>query len=70
VAVGCDRLLDPNVNQPLQYLHWAGMKIQPGCPYWDIWEHYRYLNEPKAPWVAPPAKPQANLWQRVVAKLK
>ncbi|MBV8883634.1 MAG: methionine synthase [Chroococcidiopsidaceae cyanobacterium CP_BM_RX_35] len=40
------RLLDPCVNQPLQYLHWAGFKIVPGCPYWDIWKHYRYLHEP------------------------
>lgn len=39
-------LFDPNLNQPLQYLHWAGIKIQPGCPYWDIWKYYRYLNKP------------------------
>ena len=39
------QLIDPNVNQPLQYLHWAGIRIQPGCPYWDIWKYYRYLNE-------------------------
>jgi hypothetical protein len=43
-----DRLRDPsNGNQWLQYLHWAGFRIQPGCPYWEIWEHYRYLNEEK-----------------------
>jgi hypothetical protein len=36
-------LVDINVNRPLQYLHWAGIKIQPGCPYWDIWKYYRYL---------------------------
>jgi hypothetical protein len=41
-----NRLIDPKVNQPLQYLHWAGIRIEPGCPYWDIWKHYRYLNEP------------------------
>ena len=40
-----DRLFDPQINQPLQYLHWAGIKIQPGCPYWQIWKHYRYLYE-------------------------
>ena len=40
-------LVDPNRSQPLQYLHWAGIKIEPGCPYWDIWEDYRYLNEAK-----------------------
>ncbi|HAC66163.1 MAG TPA: methionine synthase [Cyanothece sp. UBA12306] len=38
-------LIDPNINQPLHYLHWAGIKIQPGCPYWDIWKYYRYLGE-------------------------
>lgn len=31
----------------LEYVHWAGMKIKPGCPYWDVWQHYRYLNESK-----------------------
>lgn len=38
-------LFDPTVNQPLQYLHWAGIKIALGCPYWEIWEYYRNLNE-------------------------
>ena len=42
-------LIDTNVNKPLQYLHWAGIRIQSGCPYWDIWKHYRYLNEPNIP---------------------
>ncbi|MBW4556162.1 MAG: alpha-1,3-mannosyltransferase family protein [Trichormus sp. ATA11-4-KO1] len=45
-------LFDPTVNQPLQYLHWAGIRIQPGCPYWEIWQHYRHLN---------PALPVANI---------
>lgn len=40
-----EQIIDPNVNQPLEYLHWAGIRIQPGCAYWDIWKHYRYLNE-------------------------
>jgi hypothetical protein len=35
-------LVDPNVNQPLKYLHWAGIKIAAGCPYWDVWSYYRY----------------------------
>ncbi|ACB50743.1 conserved hypothetical protein [Crocosphaera subtropica ATCC 51142] len=39
------QLIDPSNNQTLHYLHWAGIKIQPGCPYWDIWKHYRYLGE-------------------------
>ena len=37
-------LFDSHVNQPLQYLHWAGIRIQPQCPYWDIWRYYRQLN--------------------------
>ena len=36
-----NQLIDPNVNQPLKYLHWAGIKIEPGCPYYDIWNYYR-----------------------------
>ncbi|MDG2617125.1 methionine synthase [Thermoleptolyngbya sichuanensis XZ-Cy5] len=39
------RLFDPNMNQPLQYLHWAGFRLQPGCPYWALWQHYRDLND-------------------------
>ncbi|ERT04689.1 mannosyltransferase family protein [Lyngbya aestuarii BL J] len=42
-----NQLFDPKLNQTLQYIHWAGIKIEPGCPYWDIWEDYRYLDEPK-----------------------
>ena len=36
-----NQLIDPHVNQPLKYLHWAGIKIEPGCPYWDVWKRYR-----------------------------
>jgi hypothetical protein len=64
-----DRLFDPKINQPLQYLHWAGMKIQPGCPYWEIWEHYRYLGEEKPQTIAPLPKVKPA-WQRVVDKIK
>lgn len=51
-----NRLIDPTVNQPLDYLHWAGIRIQPGCAYWDIWEYYRYLNndDPRPEPVEPP----------------
>lgn len=42
-------VFDPKTNQSLQYLHWAGIKIQPGCPYWDIWKYYRYLGEEYPP---------------------
>jgi hypothetical protein len=48
-------LIDPNVDQPLDYLHWAGYRIQPGCPYWELWAHYRYLRNPDhRPLDAPP----------------
>lgn len=60
-----DVLVDPSHEQPLQYLHWAGIRIEPGCPYWDIWEHYRYLNEENPPadtTTLPQTKP---LWQRL-----
>lgn len=41
------RLYDSHLKQPLQYLHWAGFRLRPGCPYWALWQHYRYLNEPR-----------------------
>jgi hypothetical protein len=31
----------------LKYLHWAGIPIKSGSPYWTLWKHYRYLNEDK-----------------------
>ncbi|MBD2577935.1 Npun_R2821/Npun_R2822 family protein [Oscillatoria sp. FACHB-1406] len=51
-----DILIDPrNGDRALQYLHWAGIRIEPGCPYWDIWKHYRYLGDPNPPADPPPA---------------
>jgi lipopolysaccharide biosynthesis glycosyltransferase len=29
----------------LKYLHWAGIKMKPGSPYWKLWQHYRYLHQ-------------------------
>jgi hypothetical protein len=52
------RLIDPHLNQPLDYLHWAGFRIQPGCPYWDIWAHYRYLRDPEGVPVLEPETPK------------
>lgn len=43
------KLFDPVAEKPLDYLHWAGIRIEPGCPYWDIWLEYRYLNDPDGP---------------------
>ena len=54
-----DRLVDPkNGNKPLDYLHWAGFKIGPGCPYWEVWEDYRYRGETK-----PEQSPLASVTQ-------
>lgn len=59
-----DRLIDSKTGQPLQYLHWAGVRIAPGCPYWDIWEHYRYLGEeiPERPAIAPSPPSLGRQW--------
>lgn len=62
------RLFDPHINQPLQYLHWAGIRIQPGCPYWDVWEHFRYLHEPKPAGVQEIKQP--GLWQQLVGAVR
>ena len=47
-------LFDPSSDRPLQYLHWAGMRIEPGSAYWDIWAYYRDLGE-TMPVFDPPA---------------
>ncbi|TVQ07382.1 MAG: methionine synthase [Leptolyngbya sp. DLM2.Bin27] len=61
-------LSDPNVGKPLDYLHWAGYRIQPGCPYWDIWAYYRYLHDPDSrpePGAVAPPSPMTTLRHRV-----
>ena len=62
-------LIDPRLNQPLKYLHWAGIRIEPGCPYWDIWKYYRYLDDPNPPTDPPASKPK-NRFQRLLDKIK
>lgn len=52
----------------LQYLHWAGTPMTPGAPYRELWEYYRYLNEPK-PTQTSTVKPN-NFWGRMVNKVK
>ena len=32
-------------GQRLRYLHWAGIAMNPGSPYYDLWRYYRYLGE-------------------------
>ncbi|MDJ0691710.1 MAG: methionine synthase [Xenococcaceae cyanobacterium MO_188.B32] len=61
-------LFDPNTERPLQYLHWAGIKIRSGCPYWDIWKHYRYLGEENPPEDLPTPQPK-TVWQRAIDKV-
>ncbi|CEJ43619.1 Npun_R2821/Npun_R2822 family protein [Umezakia ovalisporum] len=36
----------------LKYLHWAGTKMKIGSPYWQLWEHYRYLHKGKFAWIS------------------
>jgi hypothetical protein len=62
-------LFDPTVNQTLQYLHWAGIRIQPGCPYWEIWDYYRHLN-PALPESNIPAPETKSYWQTALADMK
>jgi hypothetical protein len=66
-----DILYDPKVNQSLKYLHWAGIRIEPGCPYWDIWKHYRYLGDPNPPEDSSliSVKNTKPLWQRIIDKV-
>ncbi len=61
-----DILIETKNNLPLKYLHWAGIRIQPGCPYWDIWKHYRYLGDPNPPADIIPS-PRSQ-WQRLLNK--
>ncbi|WP_338043161.1 MULTISPECIES: hypothetical protein [Okeania] len=65
-----DKLIDPTVNQPLDYLHWAGIRISPECPYWDIWEHYRYLGESKPTNYPQKTERKKSLGQRIWNKVK
>lgn len=70
VPTGNHQLIDPNVEQSLQYLHWAGIRIQPGCPYWDIWEHHRYLHEAKPSIVQSQTPKKSGILQQLVSKIK
>ena len=63
-------LVDPASDRSLQYLHWAGIRIEPGCSYWDIWAHYRYLGE-KMPYFAPPeARAKPSRIEQLVGMVK
>lgn len=64
-------LIDPTMGKPLDYLHWAGIRIEPGCPYWDIWADYRYLRNPaERPEETVKAIPKQGLGATLLAGLK
>lgn len=45
----------------LRYLHWAGIQMKPGAPYYDLWTFYRYRGE---------MPPQTSLWEKFGEKLQ
>lgn len=61
-------LFDPQVQQQLHYLHWAGIRLQPNCPYWNVWQHYRRLNP--LPMQMSMSMSRASRWHRLAAKLR
>jgi lipopolysaccharide biosynthesis glycosyltransferase len=52
-------------GQRLKYLHWAGTRMKTGSPYWQLWEHYRYLHEGKFAFIS---KLTRRLFPFVVAR--
>ncbi|TAE58436.1 MAG: methionine synthase [Nostocales cyanobacterium] len=62
-------LIDPKLNQPLQFIHWAGIRIQPGCSYWEIWDYYRNLN-PNLPNYIPPQPVKTSFLRRTLKSIK
>lgn len=56
-------------DRPLRYLHWAGTPMRSGGPYRQLWEYYRYLNDPKP---ASTSKPNAQtpVWRKLIRSLK
>jgi hypothetical protein len=64
-----DVLIDPAVGRPLRFLHWAGQRIGPGGPYWDVWKHYRYLDR-RAPSRLAPHVAGQPAWRRLAQRLR
>ena len=57
-------------DRPLRYLHWAGTPMGAGGPYRDLWEYYRYRNDPQAQVERDHAKTSPSGLQQVKAQLK
>ena len=52
----------------LRYLHWAGTHMGPGGPYRELWEYYRYLDDPDARPLA--GKPSSQLQRQPLRGFK
>ena len=52
----------------LRYLHWAGTPMRSGGPYRDLWEYYRYLDDPDGRPLA--GKSPSQLQRQPIRKLK
>ncbi|MEO0350519.1 MAG: Npun_R2821/Npun_R2822 family protein [Cyanobacteria bacterium P01_A01_bin.15] len=48
----------------LRYLHWAGTPMRPGGPYRELWEYYRYLDDPRPAGGGQSVKPQRQPMDR------
>ncbi len=57
-------------DRPLRYLHWAGTPMRAGGPYRDLWEYYRYRNDPTAQAEQAQTKIKPNGLQQIKAQLK
>ena len=58
-------------DRPLRYLHWAGTPMRAGGPYRDLWEHYRYRNDPEGKVMATAQQLAApSSLQKIKTKLK
>ncbi|MFZ9736656.1 MAG: Npun_R2821/Npun_R2822 family protein [Prochlorotrichaceae cyanobacterium] len=49
----------------LRYVHWAGIKMQPGAPYYDVWEYYRYYGETPPPRSSQALPAPKNPWSQL-----
>jgi hypothetical protein len=65
-------LVDANTQQPLMFLHWAGLPIRPDGPYWDVWKFYRTLAGPQMDesMYTTSASASNGLVRRAIAQLK
>ncbi|MEM9980204.1 MAG: Npun_R2821/Npun_R2822 family protein [Cyanobacteria bacterium P01_D01_bin.2] len=54
----------------LRYLHWAGTPMRPGGPYRELWEYYRYLDDPRPVGGGQSVKPQRQHMDRLKQVLR